>query len=78
MVGSPFLGDMLKSVFLCQLALRTCFFTRVDVYTISGLLNCMVALQDMSQNPPCQQLVAKDLHRTEWHFRHIFCGDFTI
>ncbi|KAK3142534.1 hypothetical protein QOZ80_4BG0347810 [Eleusine coracana subsp. coracana] len=29
---------------------------------------------DMSQNPPCQELVAKDLHGTEWHFRHIFRG----
>ncbi|TVT98230.1 hypothetical protein EJB05_56449 [Eragrostis curvula] len=31
-------------------------------------------LLDMSQNPPCQELVAKDLHGTEWHFRHIFRG----
>ncbi|KQJ82781.1 auxin response factor 9 [Brachypodium distachyon] len=29
---------------------------------------------DMSQNPPCQELVAKDLHGAEWHFRHIFRG----
>ncbi|KAF7009296.1 hypothetical protein CFC21_023851 [Triticum aestivum] len=29
---------------------------------------------DMSQNPPCQELVAKDLHGTDWHFRHIFRG----
>jgi len=29
---------------------------------------------DMSLNPPCQELVAKDLHGTEWHFRHIFRG----
>ncbi|WOL04104.1 auxin response factor 7-like [Canna indica] len=29
---------------------------------------------DMSQNPPCQELVAKDLHGNEWHFRHIFRG----
>nr|XP_025880766.1 auxin response factor 9 isoform X2 [Oryza sativa Japonica Group] len=37
-------------------------------------LHSVVALQDMSQNPPCQELVAKDLHGTEWHFRHIFRG----
>nr|CAB3469076.1 unnamed protein product [Digitaria exilis] len=29
---------------------------------------------DMSQSPPTQELVAKDLHGTEWHFRHIFRG----
>ncbi|XP_008795277.2 auxin response factor 7-like isoform X2 [Phoenix dactylifera] len=29
---------------------------------------------DMSQHPPWQELVAKDLHGTEWHFRHIFRG----
>ncbi|PKA54558.1 Auxin response factor 1 [Apostasia shenzhenica] len=27
---------------------------------------------DMSQHPPWQELVAKDLHGNEWHFRHIF------
>nr|CAB3471491.1 unnamed protein product [Digitaria exilis] len=29
---------------------------------------------DMSQSPPTQELVAKDLHGTEWRFRHIFRG----
>ncbi|XP_072950604.1 auxin response factor 7-like [Typha angustifolia] len=29
---------------------------------------------DMTQHPPWQELVAKDLHRNEWHFRHIFRG----
>ncbi|XP_073115853.1 auxin response factor 7 isoform X1 [Elaeis guineensis] len=29
---------------------------------------------DMSQHPPWQELVAKDLHGNEWHFRHIFRG----
>ncbi|CAK7336059.1 unnamed protein product [Dovyalis caffra] len=29
---------------------------------------------DMSQQPPAQKLVAKDLHGNEWHFRHIFRG----
>ncbi|WVZ75005.1 hypothetical protein U9M48_023111 [Paspalum notatum var. saurae] len=29
---------------------------------------------DMTQNPPWQELVAKDLHGNEWHFRHIFRG----
>ncbi|GLU07457.1 hypothetical protein SLE2022_244150 [Rubroshorea leprosula] len=29
---------------------------------------------DMSQQPPTQELVAKDLHGNEWHFRHIYRG----
>ncbi|CAD6253779.1 unnamed protein product [Miscanthus lutarioriparius] len=29
---------------------------------------------DMSRQPPTQELVAKDLHGVEWHFRHIFRG----
>ncbi|CAN4084574.1 unnamed protein product [Withania somnifera] len=30
--------------------------------------------QDYSQQPPCQELIAKDLHGNEWKFRHIFRG----
>ncbi|CAA6660184.1 unnamed protein product [Spirodela intermedia] len=29
---------------------------------------------DMTQQPPCQDLVATDLHGNEWPFRHIFRG----
>ncbi|XP_057870401.1 auxin response factor 2B isoform X2 [Cryptomeria japonica] len=29
---------------------------------------------DMSQQPPTQELVAKDLHGNDWRFRHIFRG----
>lgn len=32
-------------------------------------------LQDMSKQPPTQELVAKDLHGNEWRFRHIFRGN---
>ncbi|KAJ8431062.1 hypothetical protein Cgig2_017058 [Carnegiea gigantea] len=31
---------------------------------------------DMSRQPPTQELVAKDLHGSEWRFRHIFRGYF--
>lgn len=31
-------------------------------------------MQDMSRQPPTQELVAKDLHCNEWRFRHIFRG----
>ncbi|CAK9258549.1 unnamed protein product [Sphagnum jensenii] len=29
---------------------------------------------DYSQQPPAQELVARDLHDQEWHFRHIYRG----
>ncbi|XP_019171679.1 PREDICTED: auxin response factor 1-like [Ipomoea nil] len=29
---------------------------------------------DMTQQPPWQELVATDLHASQWHFRHIFRG----
>jgi hypothetical protein len=29
----------------------------------------------MTQSPPTQELVAKDLHGMEWRFRHIFRGN---
>lgn len=32
-------------------------------------------VQDMSRQPPTQELVAKDLHGSEWRFRHIFRGN---
>lgn len=31
--------------------------------------------QDMRQQPPTQELVAKDLLGVEWRFRHIFRGN---
>ncbi|KAL5712989.1 ADP-ribosylation factor 2 [Ranunculus cassubicifolius] len=33
---------------------------------------------DMSQQPPSQDLVAKDLHGFEWRFRHIFRGELSV
>ncbi|MCH89391.1 auxin response factor 6-like, partial [Trifolium medium] len=31
---------------------------------------------DFSQQPPAQELIARDLHGNEWKFRHIFRGEF--
>ena len=39
------------------------------------LLSLLVPWQDMSKQPPTQELVAKDLHGNEWRFRHIFRGN---
>lgn len=33
-------------------------------------------MQDMTQATPAQELVAKDLHGFEWHFKHIFRGNY--
>jgi len=35
-------------------------------------------LQDFTQTPPAQELVARDLHDQDWHFRHIYRGKSTI
>lgn len=50
-------------------------------YPASGQLclidSCYILLlQDYSQQPPAQELIAKDLHGNEWKFRHIFRGEF--
>lgn len=45
---------------------------------MAWLCSCNYAVdvvQDMSKQPPTQELVAKDLHGNKWHFRHIFRGD---
>lgn len=39
------------------------------------LTDVHVILQDMSQETPTQELVAKDLHGCEWKFKHIFRGN---
>ncbi|GJM95150.1 hypothetical protein PR202_ga11857 [Eleusine coracana subsp. coracana] len=33
-----------------------------------------VTMHDFSQQPPVQELIARDLHDNEWKFRHIFRG----
>jgi hypothetical protein len=38
----------------------------------------LFALQDFSQQPPAQELIARDLHDVEWKFRHIFRGRFEV
>ena len=44
------------------------FLARIRAYFMPS------RLQDMSLQPPAQELVAKDLHGFEWHFRHIYRG----
>lgn len=38
----------------------------------------MFLLQDFTQQPPAQELIARDLHENEWKFRHIFRGELLI
>ena len=35
-----------------------------------------LVFQDFSQQPPAQELIARDLHDVEWKFRHIFRGGY--
>lgn len=35
-------------------------------------------LQDYTQQPPAQELIARDLHDNEWKFRHIFRGKYGL
>jgi len=37
-----------------------------------------VCWQDMSKQPPTQELAAKDLHGNEWRFKHIFRGNYSL
>uniref|UniRef100_M8CTG9 Auxin response factor n=1 Tax=Aegilops tauschii TaxID=37682 RepID=M8CTG9_AEGTA len=48
--------------------------TEADSDEVYAQIMLQPEANDMSQNPPCQELVAKDLHGTDWHFRHIFRG----
>lgn len=38
------------------------------------ILTNITPLQDYNQQPPAQELVARDLHDNEWKFRHIYRG----
>ena len=51
--------------------ISTCYFlgSTLDVIDSSVFL-----LQDYTQQRPSQELVAKDLHGSEWKFRHIYRG----
>lgn len=40
------------------------------------ILIMLLMLQDMSKDPPLQELVAKDLHGLEWRIRHIYRGTY--
>ncbi|XP_047261486.1 auxin response factor 7-like isoform X1 [Capsicum annuum] len=44
------------------------------LYPFILLINFLLYIQDMSQQPSWQELVASDLHGNEWHFHHIFRG----
>ncbi|KAL0425207.1 UNVERIFIED_CONTAM: Auxin response factor 2A [Sesamum radiatum] len=45
-----------------------------DTDEVFAQVTLMPEPNDMSRQPPTQELVAKDLHGNEWRFRHIFRG----
>lgn len=83
MVDFPFSGNMLMNA--CLPWWYTWSFV-VTFYSLSTLRkwcttcqSCDVIffMQDMTQQIPAQALVAKDLHGFEWHFKHIFRGNYS-
>jgi len=45
---------------------------------IDAFILYLCAIQDFSQQPPAQELIARDLHDVEWKFRHIFRGRILV
>ncbi|CAK7348233.1 unnamed protein product [Dovyalis caffra] len=61
---------------LTMIYLTTAHCTLEFCYLV-GLVSPIAVINnnmDMSQQPPMQELLAKDLHGSEWHFRHIYRG----
>jgi auxin response factor len=58
--------------------IRKCFFFLAGSMVLYAALLNLVGFgtgpQDYTQQRPSQELVAKDLHGTEWRFRHIYRG----
>ncbi|URD82615.1 hypothetical protein MUK42_37057 [Musa troglodytarum] len=46
----------------------------VETDEVYGQMTLQPLSPDFSQQPPAQELIAKDLHGNEWKFRHIFRG----
>ncbi|KAI4996399.1 hypothetical protein ZWY2020_051184 [Hordeum vulgare] len=45
---------------------------KLCVPDLISFLSCFSFMPDYNQQRPSQELVAKDLHGTEWKFRHIY------
>lgn len=72
--GSLFLDALLRKSFLHWWVL----LISIVANTVRYVLRCLALLQDYTQQPPAQELIAKDLHDNEWKFRHIFRGRFHL
>ncbi|MQL87735.1 hypothetical protein Taro_020282 [Colocasia esculenta] len=49
-------------------------YAQMTLQPLSPVKPRKVSLQDYTQQPPAQELIARDLHDIEWKFRHIFRG----
>ncbi|THU57005.1 hypothetical protein C4D60_Mb11t23190 [Musa balbisiana] len=58
---------------VCQLHNVT-MHADVETDEVYGQMTLQPLSPDFSQQPPAQELIAKDLHSNEWKFRHIFRG----
>jgi auxin response factor len=62
-------GELLQNVLLSS---RLCVIPLKFILEVYWM--CLHLVQDYTMNPPCQELVAKDVHGVEWKFRHIYRG----
>ncbi|KAK6153872.1 hypothetical protein DH2020_013511 [Rehmannia glutinosa] len=67
----------LPSKILCRVV-NVLLKAELDTDEVFAQVTLMPEPNDMSRQPPTQELVAKDLHGNEWRFRHIFRGKFAI
>lgn len=63
----PPLVNLCQKVMLQNFNLSTKFINFLSLHICD--------MQDFSQQPPAQELIARDLHGNEWKFRHIFRGE---
>lgn len=72
-VFPPLVGFLLLWVIWSSL-----YFSCFHVMNFVSFVHFSFFLQDYSQQPPAQELIARDLHDNEWKFRHIFRGKYVL
>jgi hypothetical protein len=53
---------------------KSCVEIILFFFVVTSMVFHFLVIQDISQNPPSQELVAQDLHKSNWSFRHIYRG----
>ena len=70
---------MIRTITSCRITRLNMLFLplRFQSTYLVKLSRLVLGIQDYNQQRPSQELVAKDLHDTEWKFRHIYRGSTT-